>query len=393
MPAPPAELLLQRLERRLAVLRRTRPDLQDALSLLQLIVETQLSSPRPPRVSAFPLPRQLVAARLRDGVPLLHDQPVTLDIQFAADLFSRLLNALPPDYDALVHAATTGRLDAETLFGEALVQHADHLAQIAHSADVDAGLLSGIASHSVAPILHAYAARLQLLLDQVEDTAIWQRGYCPICGGWPLVAEPTHTTGARQGSAAGHGERAVNHPALEVVEWLRCGACGARWRSRADACQYCANTDDGTRGALRLEGERRFHLRVCDRCRGYLKVRTGFAAVSADADRADPVPASGFDGDSPSANRAPPADDAVHANDVVDARDAMPAEAAPADEVLPTSEAMPAEVSPVEFLAVDDLASRRLDLAAIERGYQRPAGCGYRIELAVPEAEWIEELA
>ena len=31
-----------------------------------------------------------------------------------------------------------------------------------------------------------------------------------------------------------------------------------------------------------------------------------------------------------------------------------------------------------------------LDLAAIERGYQRPGGSGYRMELAVPEREWLE---
>jgi hypothetical protein len=48
---------------------------------------------------------------------------------------------------------------------------------------------------------------------------------------------------------------------------------------------------------------------------------------------------------------------------------------------------------PAELLAIDDVASMHLDLAAVERGYQRPGGSGYRIELAVPEAEWIEELA
>jgi hypothetical protein len=44
-------------------------------------------------------------------------------------------------------------------------------------------------------------------------------------------------------------------------------------------------------------------------------------------------------------------------------------------------------------LPLDDVASLHLDLAAIERGYQRPAGTGYQIELAVPDAEWVEELA
>src|SRR5947207_894286 len=49
--------------------------------------------------------------------------------------------------------------------------------------------------------------------------------------------------------------------------------------------------------------------------------------------------------------------------------------------------------APAELLALDDVASLHLDLAAIERGYQRPPGSGYRIELAMPELEWVEGLA
>jgi formate dehydrogenase maturation protein FdhE len=45
-----------------------------------------------------------------------------------------------------------------------------------------------------------------------------------------------------------------------------------------------------------------------------------------------------------------------------------------------------------ELLALDDLASLRLDVAAGEYGYQRPVGSGYRIELAMPDDEWMGEL-
>jgi formate dehydrogenase maturation protein FdhE len=48
---------------------------------------------------------------------------------------------------------------------------------------------------------------------------------------------------------------------------------------------------------------------------------------------------------------------------------------------------------PPELVAFDDLASVHLDVAAIERGYQRPTGTGYTIEISLPDAEWVEELA
>jgi FdhE protein len=92
-------------------------------------------------------------------------------------------------------------------------------------------------------------------------------------------------------------------------------------------CPFCGNDDYRTLGTLTVEGEQRFRISVCERCKAYLKVGNAF----------DPAPA--------------------------------------------------------ELLALDDVASLHLDLVAIERGYQRPPGSGYRIELALPEVEWLEELA
>jgi FdhE protein len=313
-----AEALLQRLDRRLAVLCTQHPELEGALTLQRDIIRAQLDSSRPPEVTPFPLSRPRLNARIDEGVPLLHDQPVSLDLHFAADLFSRLLNALadrgssaPTDgLDELMRAATSGRLDPEHIFGEAFVQHADHLGQIAAGAGVSADLLAAMASLAVAPILRAYAERLLPFLDQAEDGAPdrshWSRGYCPICGAWPLLAEV----------------RAVDQP-----RWLRCGQCGSSWRDQGrPLCAYCGNGDERSLGTLTLDGELRFHAALCQRCKGYLKV----------------------------GNTLEP----------------------------PTA----------ELLAIDDVASLQLDLAATERGYVRPSGSGYRLELAVPEDEWLEEL-
>ena len=41
---------------------------------------------------------------------------------------------------------------------------------------------------------------------------------------------------------------------------------------------------------------------------------------------------------------------------------------------------------------VFNLASVHLDVAAIERGYRRPYGAGFTVELGVPDDEWVEEL-
>src|SRR5215468_4744731 len=133
--ANPGELLLL-LDRRVAALRKSRPDLEAGLGLQEQLIRTSLTSARQPIAEPFPTPREQVAARVREGVPLLHDQPASVDVHFAADLFSRLVNVLQqrhddvtePKLNALVASATGGGLDPQRLFTEAFVQHRDHLA-------------------------------------------------------------------------------------------------------------------------------------------------------------------------------------------------------------------------------------------------------------------------
>jgi FdhE protein len=308
--SPHSDSLLTLVDRRVAVLRKQRPELDDALVLQQRILSTQLSAPRPPELSAFPLPRQQVAARLHEGVPLLHEQPAVVDTRFAADLFARLVTALRPRFDALADLLNPGGLDPDGLFGEAFVQHADHLGELARTAACDVDLLSAAAALAVAPLLRGYAARLTPLLAQLDvhspGAEGWSRGYCPICGAWPLLGELR---------------------GVDLIAWLRCSACGSGWQVRSGACPFCDNADHQLLGTLTLEGESRFRAVVCQRCKTYLKVGNAL------------------------------------------------------------------EPPPAEVLALDDVVSLHLDLAAAERGYHRPSGTGYRIELAVSDAEWIEELA
>ncbi len=310
--SPDRDALLARLERRVGLLREQRPELAEALALQARIARAQLSSARAPALSAFALPRQQVAARVHDGVPLLHEQPASVDVQFTADLFDRLVVALSPRFDSLAGVVRGGRVDLEHLFGEAFVQHADHLAQIAHAASLDAELLSAAATLAVAPVLRAYAAKLApLLTPQVLATPDgqeggWLHGYCPVCGDWPILGE---LRGA------------------DLIAWLRCGACGSGWQVQRGACPFCGNADEQLLGTLTLDGEQRFRAVVCMRCKTYLKVANAL------------------------------------------------------------------EPPPSEVLAFDDVLSLHLDAAAVERGYQRPSGAGYRIELGVPDgSDWMEEL-
>ena len=196
------------------------------------------------------LPRQRAWQKLADGVPLLHLEVVDVGVAYCRELFGHLLNLedgrssdVAP-VTAIRTAVDSGRLDLDRAFGEALADHADHLAEIAAWAGLDLEPLCTALTLVVRTPLRAHAAALAPLLQQPGR---WQRGYCPVCGSWPRLAVVEPTTGRRE---------------------LLCARCNTRWALFNTFCVYCGNeTPDqlsvpGFGGVSGLEG--------CVRCRGYL---------------------------------------------------------------------------------------------------------------------------
>jgi FdhE protein len=139
------------------------------------------------------------------------------------------------------------------LVGASLNREDETLERIARKA--------GVQTELTATIGHLAASTLLLgMREHVPNMALprpWIRGYCPICAGWPALAEIR---------------------GLERQRWLRCGRCATAWQLRHQQCVYCDNTDHQTLGYLAPEAERESWRAVtCEICRGYLKT---FATVS-----------------------------------------------------------------------------------------------------------------
>jgi FdhE protein len=292
---------VKELEARLDRLLKIRPDLAEAAALQRdLLRECYRSAPRPVAPS---LPRERARRKLADGTPLLHGEAIDPDLAFCQDLFGRLLNTLqerPESAEAagdIACAAATGRLELEPALCEALVGNAEHLFELAARAALPADMLATVLELTVRPVLQALATELK---PPLRETEAWIRGYCPVCGAWPGLAELQMAEQQR-------------HP--------RCLRCGADWAALRLLCAYCGNEDHRSLGYLRGEREPRFRVEVCERCKGYLKAVNVF------------------------------------------------------------------EPNAPEYLVLEDLASVHLDVAALERGYIRNEGSGFRLDFARGEAE------
>jgi FdhE protein len=109
-----------------------------------------------------------------------------------------------------------------------------------------------LSQNALKPALCAWCRQLTPLSGGIP----WHKGTCCVCG-----------------AAATLGELQEN----DQVKHLRCGSCGADWQFRRLQCMYCGNEDHKTQHYLHAESHReRMRVKVCDACKGYLKVIAAF---------------------------------------------------------------------------------------------------------------------
>jgi FdhE protein len=183
--------------------------------------------------------------------PLLAGARIPLDAALA-DRWVRRVLALAaeagPEAISLRAAASDVALDARAILEAAVNADAERLEALARSLDIDPDALAAVAALAVMPLLHALRRRLGPL-EAIDPR--WDEGWCPLCGGWPHLAEQR---------------------GLERVRRLRCARCGGDWAQPGVRCPYCGVVGHEARAALVSEqdGEAR-KVETCSACRGYLK--------------------------------------------------------------------------------------------------------------------------
>ena len=151
-----------------------------------------------------------------------------------------------PEAIGLRAAAGNSALDARALLEAAVNADGDRLEALARSLDIDPDALAAVATLAVMPLLQALRRRFGPAVDPH-----WNEGCCPVCGGWPHLAEQR---------------------GLERTRRLRCARCGGDWAQPGIRCPYCGVVGHEARAALVSEqdGEAR-KVETCSACRGYLK--------------------------------------------------------------------------------------------------------------------------
>lgn len=183
----------------------------------------------------------------REGAPAMHGAVLRIDALRAKRLLRRLAE--------LAGVRASGEIDAGAAIRAAITCDERALAELAERCDAPVDAFAVVAQVAAKPLLIAAASTLE-----PRAVGVWQRGYCPVCGAWPALAEIR---------------------GIERERRLRCGCCSADWPLPHLHCAFCEERDHAKLGTLQPEGEEQlWRAETCETCHGYLKAVMTYGALS-----------------------------------------------------------------------------------------------------------------
>ena len=241
---------LDRLGKRIDAVIAERPSHKEILEFLKGVMTEQYKIRSKVKTVPVEIDEEKVKG-LAQGSSLVGRKDLSLDMASATELFERLCKVLSRSKKASgdvkrINQALRGKdLNLSDLFEHRGSENCEYISAFSEKLRVGEDLLSFLARNSIKPVFEAYANELKGYVDQ----ELWWRGYCPICGSTPFIAELRE-----------EGER-----------FLVCSACSFEWRFMRLRCPFCGNGDHKGLRYFYTENEKANRVDVCEKCRRYIK--------------------------------------------------------------------------------------------------------------------------
>jgi len=117
----------------------------------------------------------------------------------------------------------------------------------AREAEESIDLIDLFAEESLRPELEIIAEKY----GETVEKSKWSEGYCPICGKEPKIGEIRKDEDGKR--------------------YLFCHQCGFKWNFNRIKCPFCGNEEQHSLAYFEVEGEERYRVDVCNKCRRYIK--------------------------------------------------------------------------------------------------------------------------
>jgi FdhE protein len=246
----------EKIKKRVEDMVKERPSHKEVLKFYKDIVTEQYLILSKIKTVPVAIDKDDAKEKIMQGFPLIEKRTLTLDIPSATRLFKRLCKILSlnkkgsHDAERITQALRKKEIDLPELLKQVESENDEYITALSKKLQVKEDVLIFLAKNSIKPIFEAYAKELKDYVDQER----WWKGYCPICGSEPYIAELKNEGGA------------------EGARFLVCSSCNFEWRFNRVKCPFCENDNHEKLRYFYTEKEgRTYRVDVCEKCKRYIK--------------------------------------------------------------------------------------------------------------------------
>ena len=243
-----------KIKKRVETIVKERPSHKQVLGFFEDIINEQYLTLPKIKIVPVEIDKEDAKSKIIQGFPLVEKRTLVLDIPSATRLFRRLCKILSKnkkatcDAELITQAMRNKKIDLPELLKQ--VENNEYITTLSKKLQVKEDVLLFLARNSIKPIYETYAKELKDYVDQER----WWKGYCPICGSEPYIAELKSEGGA------------------EGARFLVCSSCNFEWRFNRLKCPFCENEDHKKLRYFYAEKEgRAYRVDVCEKCKRYIK--------------------------------------------------------------------------------------------------------------------------
>jgi FdhE protein len=205
---------------------------------LPLLLNVRISSPDPLRFTqGMTLMNEGIFPLATDSMEKVRDRMIPV--------LSKAFPKIRPVLRKLKAALKKNQLDLKNCMEDMLHNRDEIIRQSASRLETDPLTLKFILGQLLKPLVEKQAESLRSVIQNLN----WKKGYCPVCGSFPVLSYLRGDEGQR---------------------WLICGLCGHEWRFMRTQCPFC-ETEDPEKSELRFVEDRAYErAEMCHECKRYL---------------------------------------------------------------------------------------------------------------------------
>jgi len=203
----------------------------------------------------FHVDENLITQKMEGGLPLIDFAGKKYDLTRPKEYFNSLISIaerrMPEVAQNIIDIIKSPQFDWEKIIRASF----DHKIEVAdaqglsagHEAEENIDLIDLFTEESLRPELESVAKKY----GEIVEKSGWSEGYCPICGKEPKIGEIRDEE--------------------EGKRYLFCHQCGFKWYFHRIKCPFCGNEEQHSLAYFEVEGEERYRVDVCNKCRRYIK--------------------------------------------------------------------------------------------------------------------------